>query len=86
MKFNTLAVSGLALSAFLVCVPALAQDRVDANGMPTTHSTPAEQAATAELNKQDGVTTTPAPSTAANDAHHGSATSHSSYPHVLEAA
>jgi hypothetical protein len=24
--------------------------------------------------------------TAANDAHHGSATSHSSYPHVLESA
>lgn len=42
---------GLALSAFLAGVPALAQgERVDANGMPTTHSTPAEQAATADLN------------------------------------
>lgn len=56
------AVSGLALSAFLIAVPALAQqdnsystpsgDHVDANGMPTTHSTPAEQAQTANLNGQ----------------------------------
>jgi hypothetical protein len=69
------AVSGFALCA-LLAAPAFAQgsspapggDRVDANGMPTTHSTPAEQAATADLNKQDGVTTTLAPSTAANDA------------------
>ena len=52
MKFNALAVSGLALSAFLVGVPALAQDRVDANGMPTTHSTPAEHAQTEGLNAQ----------------------------------
>jgi hypothetical protein len=53
MKFNALAVSGLAFSTFLVGVPALAQDnRVDANGMPTTHSTPAEHAATAGLNDQ----------------------------------
>jgi len=58
MKFNAqkaaiLSVSGLALSAFLAGVPALAQDnRVDANGMPTTHSTPAEHAATAGLNDQ----------------------------------
>jgi hypothetical protein len=58
MKFNAqkaaiLSVSGLALSAFLAGVPALAQDnRVDANGMPTTHSTPAEHAATADLNGQ----------------------------------
>ena len=29
-------------------------ERVDANGMPTTRSTPAEQAQTAEINKQVG--------------------------------
>jgi hypothetical protein len=52
MKFTTLAVSGLALSAFLVGVPALAQDHVDANGMPTDHSTPAEHAQTEGLNAQ----------------------------------
>jgi hypothetical protein len=57
MKFTALAASGLALSflmggAFATAVPALAQDRVDANGMPTTHSTPAEQADTADLNSQ----------------------------------
>jgi hypothetical protein len=48
-----LAASGLALSAFLIAAPALAQsDHVDANGMPTDHSTPAEQAQTADLNAQ----------------------------------
>lgn len=48
-----LAVSGLALSAFLIAAPASAQsDHVDANGMPTDHSTPAEQAQTADLNNQ----------------------------------
>ena len=56
MKFSAqkaivTSVSGLALTAFLAGVPALAQaERVDANGMPTTHSTPAEHAATANLN------------------------------------
>ncbi len=52
MKFNTMAVSGLALCAFLIGVPALAQDRVDANGLPTTHSTPEEHAQTEGLNAQ----------------------------------
>jgi hypothetical protein len=66
MKFHSLlAVSGVALSAFLIAAPTMAQDnsmpgpsgqRVDANGMPTTHSTPAEHAATADLNAQVGVT------------------------------
>ena len=51
MRFSALAVSGLALCAFLTA-PVLAQDRVDANGMPTTHSTPAEHADTAGLNNQ----------------------------------
>ncbi len=53
MKFSALAVSGLALSAFL-SMPVLAQNRVDANGMPTTDSTPQEKAATADLNAQIG--------------------------------
>lgn len=58
------AASGLALSAFLLSSPAGAQgsypapsgDRVDANGLPTTHSTPQEQAQTADLNGQVAVT------------------------------
>jgi len=48
------AASGLAFSASLIVSPAFAQgrgDRVDANGMPTTHSTPQEQAETAAINK-----------------------------------
>ena len=53
MKFTALAVSGVALCAFLAA-PASAQDqnRVDAGGMPTTHSTPQEHADTADLNSQ----------------------------------
>jgi hypothetical protein len=61
-SLNLLAVSGLALSAFLIAAPAMAQqtnstpassgDQVDANGMPTTHSTPAEHAQTEDLNGQ----------------------------------
>jgi multidrug efflux pump subunit AcrA (membrane-fusion protein) len=65
-SLNLLAASGFALSAFLMAPPAMAQqnsypssssttasgDRVDANGMPTTHSTPAEQSQTADLNDQ----------------------------------
>jgi len=55
---NRLAISGLALSLF--AAPVLAQnsfptangDRVDANGMPTAHSTPAEHAQTEALNGQ----------------------------------
>src|SRR5579883_2285582 len=54
------AASGLALCAALVISPVWAQgsyptprgDRVDANGMPTTHSTPVEKAQTADLNGQ----------------------------------
>ena len=70
MKLHILAAaSGLALSAFLISSPAGAQgsyptpsgDRVDANGMPTTHSTPTEKAQTNDLNSQvansDGITT-----------------------------
>ena len=82
MKLRIMAAaSGLALSAFLISSPAGAQgsyptpsgDRVDANGMPTTHSTPAEKAQTSDLNGQVAATDgQPAPgsqaSTAANDA------------------
>lgn len=52
-------VSGVAMSLFLSPAFAQTQDspernRVNANGMPTTHSTPAEKAETAEINKQIG--------------------------------
>ena len=54
MKYhNFLAPSGLVLSVFLIASPAMAQsERLDANGMPTTHSTPEEQAQTENLNAQ----------------------------------
>jgi hypothetical protein len=58
MKTDFLAAaSGLAFSAFLIASPVFAQgapngERVDANGMPTTHSTPAEKAETAAINNQ----------------------------------
>jgi hypothetical protein len=76
---NVLAVGSIALSAFLFASPAMAQDtnsmpapsgdRVDANGMPTTHSTPQEQAQTANLNDRIGVTNNQADSHAnTNDA------------------
>jgi hypothetical protein len=48
------AASGLAFSASVIVSPVFAQgrgERVDANGMPTTHSTPQEQAETAAINK-----------------------------------
>ncbi|MES2472144.1 MAG: hypothetical protein V4601_04815 [Pseudomonadota bacterium] len=53
MKLPLLAAaSGLALSAFLIAAPAHSQGRVDANGNPTTDSTPAEKAETAAINNQ----------------------------------
>lgn len=61
MKLSLLAAaSGLVLCASLAAQPAGAQasypagggERVDANGMPTTHSTPQEQAQTSALNGQ----------------------------------
>jgi sporulation protein YlmC with PRC-barrel domain len=52
MRFTAWAVSTFVLSAFVAAAPSSAQDRVDANGMPTTHSTPQEQAQTANLNSQ----------------------------------
>ena len=42
-------------------------ERVDANGMPTTRSTPAERAETAEINKQVGVQNAAADAKAASD-------------------
>lgn len=47
------AASGLAFSSFLIVSPVFAQgtpERVDANGLPTAHSTPAEKAETAAIN------------------------------------
>lgn len=59
------AASGIALAAFLTASPAIAQGgRVDAEGKPTTDSTPAEKADTARINAQEGVTIT-GPSAAA---------------------
>jgi hypothetical protein len=58
MKTDFLAAaSGLAFSSLLIVSPVVAQpaangERVDANGMPTTHSTPAEKADTAAINNQ----------------------------------
>ena len=56
MKKSLLAAaSGVAFSSFLIVSPAFAQgagQRVDANGMPTTDSTPAEKAETAAINNQ----------------------------------
>jgi hypothetical protein len=58
MNTNFLAAaSGLAFSSMLIVSPVVAQtalsdERVDANGMPTTHSTPAEKADTAAINNQ----------------------------------
>lgn len=80
MKLRILAAaSGVALSAFVLSSPADAQgsyptpggDRVDANGMPTTHSTPREQAQTAGLNNQVAATdgqAQPQPPGSADDA------------------
>ena len=58
------AASGLAFSASVIVSPVFAQgrgERVDANGMPTTHSTPQEQAETA-----DGESDANQPQTGAN--------------------
>ena len=58
---SKLAFGSMAFGAFLTVAPVLAQsnsvpagngERVDANGLPTTRSTPAEQGQTADLNSQ----------------------------------
>jgi hypothetical protein len=56
-KFLLAAASGIAFSSILMVSPVFAQGaanggRVDANGMPTTDSTPAEKAETAAINNQ----------------------------------
>jgi len=70
------AASGLAFSSFLIVSPVFGQgqgERVDANGMPTTHSTPEEQAQTAEINKQAAAGNAAADAkTDANDANYQS--------------
>src|SRR5258708_36854216 len=48
-------------------------ERVDANGMPTTRSTPAEQAGTARINNQIGASTPAAESKAAAADHKAAA-------------
>jgi hypothetical protein len=75
MRTHRLAASGLVLSV-LLAVPALGQgsypapngERVDANGMPTTHSTPAEHAQTENLNAQVQASNAAADSQAAQQA------------------
>jgi hypothetical protein len=63
------AFSGVAFCALLAAAPAFAQDHVDASGMPTNHSTPAEQAQTSDLNAQVGANNAAADAKAgANDA------------------
>jgi hypothetical protein len=54
MKFHVSAACGVAVGFLVLGLSpaARAQDRLDANGMPTTHSTPAERAQTATLNRQ----------------------------------
>ena len=72
------------LTFFITSIPALAQsnqpvkngERVDANGFPTTHSTPAEHVQTELFNKQarEGIST-PTSEASINKAGRGSATS-----------
>lgn len=66
-QFVTTAAAG-GLCALLAATPAMAQsdsDHVDASGMPTNHSTPAEQAATANLNNNVSSANTAADANAA---------------------
>jgi multidrug efflux pump subunit AcrA (membrane-fusion protein) len=60
-RYFLAAASGLVFSAFLIATPVYAQSAAsgehrDADGMPTTHSTPAEQAQTAAINNQVAAT------------------------------
>jgi hypothetical protein len=54
MMFLKTALSAGAIAMFIGTASFAQGERVDANGMPTTHSTPAEQAQTAEINNQVG--------------------------------
>jgi hypothetical protein len=59
----------VAAMILLMSTASFAQDggRVDANGMPTTHSTPAERADPAQINNQIGVSNAAAGSKTATD-------------------
>src|SRR6185436_7401785 len=57
MLFLKTALSAGAIAMFVGTASFAQGERLDANGMPTTHSTPAEQAETARINNQIGVTT-----------------------------
>jgi hypothetical protein len=69
MVFLKTALSASAIAMF-IGTASFAQgggERVDANGMPTTHSTPAEQAETARINNQVGASNEVADAKAAAD-------------------
>jgi len=73
MNFKT-AISAAAMTLLMgstaiaqQAAPATGEGRVDADGMPTTFSTPAEKAATADLNSQNGVSNAAVDSKAAAD-------------------
>ena len=54
MLFLKTALSAGAIAMFVGTASFAQGERLDANGMPTTHSTPAEQAETAKINNQVG--------------------------------
>jgi hypothetical protein len=54
MTFLRTALSAGAIAMFVGTASFAQGERVDANGMPTTHSTPAEQAETAKINNRVG--------------------------------
>jgi hypothetical protein len=54
MLFLKTALSAGAIAMFVGTTSFAQGERLDANGMPTTHSTPAEQAETAKINNQVG--------------------------------
>jgi hypothetical protein len=67
MMTMKIAVSAAAMTLLMSTVSFAQGDRVDANGMPTTHSTPAEKADTAQINNQIGVSNAAADSKTATD-------------------
>lgn len=73
MTFLRTALSAGAIAMFVGTASFAQGERVDANGMPTTHSTPEEQAQTAEINKQAAAGNAAADAkTDANDANYQS--------------
>jgi hypothetical protein len=67
MLFLKAALSAGAIALFVGTASFAQGERVDANGMPTTHSTPAEQAETAEINNQAGASNATVDAKAAAD-------------------